>query len=201
MASKIDIWNMALGYIGTQMVASDSEKSDESIQCDLFWDTARRTVLRDFPYSFAQKRTYLARVAVPREYKSEYNYAYHLPELCVKAQVVTNEGGDVFAKEPFILVLGENDIGILLCDISPCILHYTVDTKESMRFYDDSFVEMLAYKLASMVCIPLLKSNSGKLQELNQLYQVKLSIAMQNDASSRKLQKKPDTWNLIQTRN
>lgn len=56
MAAKLDIWNMALGFIGTRTVASESERTPEAVQCALFWDSARRTALRDYPWNFAQAR-------------------------------------------------------------------------------------------------------------------------------------------------
>ena len=44
-ASKLDIFNMALGFIGTRTIASANENTPEAIQCGLYWDRARRSAL------------------------------------------------------------------------------------------------------------------------------------------------------------
>ena len=65
MESKIEVWNKALGHIGTRTVASESENCEEARQCALYWDAARRQALRDFPYPWAQTRIALAAKALP----------------------------------------------------------------------------------------------------------------------------------------
>lgn len=52
-AGKLDIYNMALGFAGQRTIASPSENTPEAIQCELYWDRARRSALQDFPYNFA----------------------------------------------------------------------------------------------------------------------------------------------------
>ena len=63
--SQIDVWNRALGFLGARSVASERESTPEVLQCRLYWDSARRQVLRDFPWSFAQRRAWLALQALP----------------------------------------------------------------------------------------------------------------------------------------
>ena len=63
--SKIQIWNQALGYIGTRRVASDAENCEEARQCALYWDSARQQALRDFPFPWAQHRAMLAQKNCP----------------------------------------------------------------------------------------------------------------------------------------
>ncbi len=201
MASKIEIWNMALGVLGCGSVSNESERSNEAIACSMYWDMARRTVLRDFPYSFAQRRAFLATTNMLTEYEHEYGYAYYLPENMLKAQYISNAQLTCSHENPFIIVQGPQGIQILLCNLSPCLLTYSIDIKDSMSRCDDSFTEMLMYKLASLICIQLLKSSSHKLQEVNQMYSARLAHAMQNDATSRKVQKKKDTWVSIMTSN
>ena len=47
--SQISILNRALGFLGTRTVASELENTHEDLQCRLYWDSARRQTLRDFP--------------------------------------------------------------------------------------------------------------------------------------------------------
>lgn len=83
-SSKIEIFNMALGFIGTRTIASEYERTPEAIQCNLYWDNARRTALRDYPYHFAVRRVALAEKPLPEEYSHEWGHAYAPPDKCLK---------------------------------------------------------------------------------------------------------------------
>ena len=68
--SQISIWNRALGFLGTRTVASERENTPEALQCRLYWDSARRQTLRDFPWNFAQRRSWLARLPLPEGFRA-----------------------------------------------------------------------------------------------------------------------------------
>ncbi len=90
MYSKISVFNMALGFMGAgALLVSDTDKSMPCVQLNLYFDLAKRTVLRDFPYSFAQKRKNLAEVEKPEEY-GDFEYSYSLPNNCLKIHLVTD---------------------------------------------------------------------------------------------------------------
>lgn len=196
-ASKIQIWNMALGFIGTRTVASENERTPEAIQCALYWDNARRACLRDYPYNFAQARTQLASIAVPETYADEWRYAYRLPDLCLKAhKVVGATCGCANAADrriPFIIVSDTEKMELLLSDAEKVRLDYTRDVPE-VALWDDLFMGMMARKLASLICVPLLKNNTTKVQELEQLYRASLPKAMEANASERREKPYRDTW-------
>ena len=46
-AAKLDIYNMALGFVGARTVASPRENTPEAVQCELYWDRARRAALQE----------------------------------------------------------------------------------------------------------------------------------------------------------
>ena len=73
--NQINIWNRALGFLGARGVAAEQENTPEALQCRLYWDTARRQVLRDFPWNFAQRRVWLAPQALPEGFAPEFRYA------------------------------------------------------------------------------------------------------------------------------
>lgn len=198
MYSKVEIYNISLGHIGAGVtIASDTERSEEAVICNRFYDLARKTVLRDFPYSFAQARVTLANVDKPSEY-SDFSYAYALPSDMLKANAIYNGDFERIALDShnynyFRIIANSNGSNTLLCNVENCVLEYTKDIS-TLSFTDVSFIEMLSYKLASLIIIPLMKNNSSKLQELNQIYAARLANAVQNDANSKKLPKKRDTW-------
>ena len=163
----------------------------EALQCRLYWDSARRQALRDYPWAFAQRRAWLARVALPSGFEQEYRFAYALPEACLKAHEVRHEG---LLPLPFCLARDPaGDATILLTSASRALLLYTEDVRHCHQF-DDLFAHMLARKLACLLAAPLLKSNSQKIAELEQLYSASLPQARQSDASERRPLPLPDSW-------
>ncbi|MEQ2653643.1 hypothetical protein AAAU16_04035 [Desulfovibrio piger] len=190
-ASKLDIFNMALGFIGTRTIASANENTPEAIQCGLYWDRARRSALRDYPYRFAVRRVVLAEKNLPAAYAEEWRHAYVLPDGCLKVHAV-HDGKEQGRKRPFRL---ESDAegALLLCDVSRAVATCTFDVEEATR-WDELFVMAMARKLAALVAVPLLKNNSGKVQELEQLYQLAVPRSDGQDASEGTNRPQLDGW-------
>lgn len=192
-ASKIDIFNMALGFIGTRTIASAAERTTEAIQCSLYWDRARRSALRDYPYSFATRRISLAEKAMPDGYAHEWRHAYGMPDGCLKVHAVHGSGQRLNERHAFKL---ESDAGgqqMLLCDISPAFAACTFDVEDVMR-WDELFVLVMARKLAALIAVPLFKSNPDKVRELEQLYQMAVQKSEGQAASEGVGKKSIDGW-------
>ncbi|WP_297847806.1 hypothetical protein [uncultured Desulfovibrio sp.] len=192
--SQISIWNRALGFLGTRNVASERENTPEALQCRLYWDSARRQVLRDFPWSFAQRRVWLARLPLPEGFEREFRFAYALPDDCLKVHEVRHEG---IAPRPFSLARNMADAAgsgaFLVTDAARALLLYTGDVRNS-RLFDDLFAHMLSRKLAALIAVPLLKNNSQKVGELEKLYTESLPQARQATASERRESAPDDAW-------
>ncbi|WP_304679895.1 hypothetical protein [uncultured Desulfovibrio sp.] len=192
--SQISIWNRALGFLGTRNVASERENTPEALQCRLYWDSARRQVLRDFPWSFAQRRVWLARLPLPEGFEREFRFAYALPDDCLKVHEVRHEG---IAPRPFSLARNMADAAgsgaFLATDAARALLLYTGDVRNS-RLFDDLFAHMLSRKLAALIAVPLLKNNSQKVGELEKLYTESLPQARQATASERRESAPDDAW-------
>ena len=164
--TQIAIWNRALGFLGARSIAAEDENTPEALQCRLYWDSARRQALRDYPWAFAQRRAWLARVPLPTGFEQEYRFAYALPDACLKAHEVRHEG---LWPRPFCLARDPaSDTTVLLTPASRALLLYTEDVRHCHQF-DDLFAHMLARKLACLLAAPLLKSNSQKIAELEAL--------------------------------
>lgn len=192
-AGRLDIFNMALGFIGTRTIASPDERTPEAIQCALYWDTARRSALRDYPFSFAQRRFVLAEKPLPEVYAREWRFCYGLPDGCLKLHAVhdgTGRGGGLSA--PFRLVHEEAET-VLLTTLPQALLDCTCDI-EDISLWDELFVVAMAQKLAALVAVPLLKNAPGKVQELEQLYQRALPLANGQAASEGKEAAMADAW-------
>ncbi len=198
MTTKITIWNMALGFIGTRTVAAEDERTLEAIQCKLYWDNARRQALRDYSWNFAQRRAWLAEVPMLDGYASQYRFAYALPEDMLQALRIYSEsmGGTQYSVEgqDFALVHdGMQKKPVLLCHVPKALLAYTADI-EDVQLFDDLFVHMLARKLAAMVAVSLLKNNATKVGELEELYTKSIPSAVQANAKEGREKTMSDSW-------
>ncbi len=199
MTTKITIWNMALGFIGTRTVASEEEKTLEAVQCALYWDNARRGALRDYPWNFAQRRAWLAPVSLPTGYEAHYSHAYALPEDILQALRLFPQGQDTAHAGPqeksrFILVHDSSSARqVLLCNTDKALLSYTADI-EDVNLFDDAFTLMLARKLAAMIAVSLLKNNAARVKDLEELYRMAIPSAVQADGNEGREATKPNTW-------
>lgn len=189
--SKLTIYNMALGFIGTRTIASPNERTPEAIQCELYWDRARRAALRDYPYGFAQRRFRLAQKPMPDEYANVWRYAYSVPAQALKVMRIEDAQGRRNA--PFTIGQADGSDLLILCDQGEAMAVCTVDVEDA-RLWDELFVEAMAYRLALYVAVPLLKNNSQKLQELAQLYQGILPSAEGQSASEQRSKPQIDSW-------
>jgi len=92
MTTNIDICNMALSEIGTQStIAALNEQSNEAIQCNLWYDTMRRRLLRAAQWGFARTQVTLTQVAdaIPDNtspYPFLFSYTY--PTDCLKLRYI-----------------------------------------------------------------------------------------------------------------
>lgn len=192
---KLTIWNMALGWIGTKTVASERENTFEAIQCGLFWDSARRQSLRDYPWNVAQRRVWLAEIPMPEGWEMDYSTAYAMPDDCVKASKVFRDG-----RKETRFVLAYNPVTssrALLTNAPKALLLYTADVGD-VALNDDLFAGVLARKLATLIAVPILRNNTSKVQELEQLYRASIPTALEADAGEGSEEEKPDSW--IQSR-
>lgn len=193
---KVHIWNMALGFVGTRSVASEDEVTPEAQQCALYWDSARRQALRDYPWNWAQRRVALAEQPMPEAWAAEWAYAYALPTKCLKLHRVIPEGKRPphdACRVPCKLVHGDDGATLILTQAPAAWADYTSDVPE-VAFWDDLFVGLMARKLAAMVAVSLLKNNQAKVQELEQLYRAALPAAFEGAASEQQDTPQPDTW-------
>lgn len=191
-SGRLDICNMALGFIGTRTIASIDERTPEAVQCGLYWDAARRAALRDYPYRFAQRRAYLAARAVPETYASQWRCCYGVPDGCLKIHAVHTGTDGAPLPAPWTLV-GEEEGMVLLTNVGGAMADMTVDVKD-VSAWDELFVMAMARRLAVLVAVPLLKNNSGKMQELMQLYQTAVPQAEGQDAGESEPRRRPDAW-------
>lgn len=77
MASKVEICNLAIQNLGGNFITSLSEGSEAAIECNLRFDTARRSLLNMHLWNFATRRAVLNRDTSTPAFN--YNYQFTLP--------------------------------------------------------------------------------------------------------------------------
>lgn len=188
---RLDIYNMALGFIGTGTIGSPNERRPEAIQCELYWDRARRAALRDFPYNFATRRVRLAEKPMPEEYADQWRFAYAWPDKALKVVRVHGSMQSLCARDFSVRNVGSENVILTNEDAARADIIFD---QEDISLWDDLFVMAMARKLACLISTPLIKNNQAKLQELEQLYQAAIPQADAQNASEHRQHRKPDTW-------
>ena len=191
MAGKLHIWNMALGWLGARTIAAEDENTQEAVQCRLYWDSARRQALRDYPWSFARRRAWLAALPLPSGWENEYSHAYALPADCVKVLGLRLPSG-----QPLTYTLAHHPAAgrqTLLTRGAEALLLYSADV-ENTELFDDLFAHALARKLAALTAAALLRNNSAKIKEMEELYRAALPPAREADASENPALIHRDSW-------
>jgi hypothetical protein len=155
LASKVDIWNLALSNIGHRAnVADPDEVTAEANHCRRFYPIALGVALERFAWSFATRRVALAEVTNPVDH---WGYAYALPNLCVKARaVLLPESTDDSKEQAFAIESDDNGDAILYCNVEDAVLKYTTLVEDTVKF-TYLFVLTLSYDLAAMLVGPIPK--------------------------------------------
>ena len=155
MASKIDIWNLALSNIGHKAnIADPNEASVEANHCRRFYPIALNATLERHGWSFAMRRAVLAEVENPVRH---WAYAYALPNLCIKAlSVLMPESTDDTKVQAFAIEGDDDGNAVLYTNVEDAVLKYTTLVEDTNKF-TPFFVLALSYDLAALLVGPIPK--------------------------------------------
>lgn len=178
MASKIDIYNMALGHLGvSSTVADEQERSPEAAACNRFWGTSLDALLsyKDMDWKFASAIEQLADLGTPPD---GWGFRYRYPNDCINARDIL-EGWVRTVPTQCVHkfdVAYQADGRVIVCDVERASLRYTKRLTEAERF-PAYFVEALSYRLAAMMVMTV-KNDPGLRNDLLQLSEQFAQIAM-----------------------
>jgi len=182
MASRVDIWNTALSHIGHRAnIADPDEASAEANHCRRFYPLALNVALERYAWSFATRRAALAQVDNPVDH---WEYAYSLPNLCIKPRaVLLPESTDDAQEQAYALESDDNGNAILYCNVEDAVLKYTTLVEDTNKF-TPFFVLTLSYDLAALLVGPIPKDFKIKKSMTDAaLYYVGLAEAADANAS------------------
>jgi hypothetical protein len=189
---KVQICNMALARIGvSQFIANlTTERSNEAINCNLFYDTVLAFALRDYDWNFSRRTVALS--LATGAVAPNWTYKYSYPNDCFFARAIVPVGirfPRADQRIPF-------DIGndgatrVIYTDQADAVLRYSA-LIDNPVLYDPQFVSAFAFLLGSELAIPLsIKPDIAK--SARDAYVLTASRAMANDLRERESGPEPD---------
>jgi len=173
MASIVQICNFGLGQIGQDTINALTEESPSARACSLYYEQARDAVLSEIWWGFATGQQTLALTSTN---PNEWDYAYTLPSDCLFPRYippVVRNG----TKIPFEWAGDE-----IWTDQDTAVLIYTKRVSDPALFHP-LFVDALALKIATLVCMPLSVERSLR-SDVVQLYRGAIAAARQADTNA-----------------
>lgn len=188
MASKIEIYNMALFHVGsTSKVASETEQSMEQIVCSTFYPTALDALLayKSADWGFATKSVKLADIGSP---PTNWLYRYAYPNDCVRAIDIVIPGcRNPMQGQAIKYDLQMSDVSLsIVTDQPEAELLYIARGLPAERL-PSPFVMALSYQLAAFIAVPL-KKDMATSQALMQIAEQFTQVAMASSLN----QQEPD---------
>lgn len=173
MASSItEIANLALTYIGADLITSLDDPQKSAIIIKQNWPGCRDAVLRAYPWNCAIRRVQLAPLSERPPF--EWAYSFQLPSDCLRTLGL--ETDEAFTIEGRKLQANSNSIN----------LRY-ISRVEDPNEYDALLSQALAAYLAHLLAMPIVQSNSLKEQMWEQ-YRLFVREARSIDAQENALQ-------------
>lgn len=186
MATKLDIWNLALGNLRAGTVGSEAEFSVAALNCRLYYDVCKQAVLLEAPWKFASQVRPL-----PQLSSSEpgWAFAYQLPPKTLRVWGVRPREGAMSGFDGLFDVVYDPDTQkqVLVTDLPSVEAKLTHDVDEGGM--PPHVTMALAHLLASYLATPLAGTDAGsKLQETQlALYSRALAAANSFDSSHQNL--------------
>lgn len=176
MSSDVEICNIALSRVAyTQPIVSFTEKSKAAELCRVFYGPLRELVLQAFPWPFAESIVALASLGSPAP---GWAFRYRYPADCLKVRniVVPGQRMTMTSDQRIPYKIGYESGGrVIHTDQIDAACRFTFKVEDS-TFFDPAFADVLAWRLAMDLALPL-SSKSDLQQFATQQYNLALSIA------------------------
>ena len=181
MASKTDIFNMAISHLGVskEIANGDTENSKEASACRRFYDLARQATLKDIVWPFASK--YATLNLIEENPNDDWSYSYRYPSDCLFFRKILSGVRDDTEASKIAYEISQDASGlIILTDLEDATCKYTVDVEDETYFQPD-FVMAISYRLAYYIAPRITAGDPFNLgQKAMTNYTIELSKASAN---------------------
>lgn len=195
MNSITEICNLAISMLGVgeEIADYDDEDSEEARACRRFYEMARDNVLRDFPWSFANKIG-IGLAEVEEDPNNNWAYSYRYPSDCIAFRKILSGTRNDTRQSRISFELGADDDGrLIFTDMDEAEGEYTFKN-ENVAQYPYDFVEALACRLAYLIAPRIAGGNSAnKKAEMLQLYMMAISKAQKTTANEQQPDVEPES--------
>lgn len=196
MASKVDIFNLALANIASKaFVQRPDEDSIEAKYCSAVFDSAFDTLLADHDWKFATAFTENG-LSLVRDSNDDppppvpWIYEYTYPSDCVVAREILRNTDNEKAVPFDVLLNAEANGKVIVTDKDQAKLRYTKRISNE-TLLSPSAAEALGWKMSTMIVIPLTKDLTLKTMA-EQNYVTALSRAATHDFNEASHRRAPD---------
>lgn len=194
MASKTEICNLSLSHIGVgkEIADLDTEDSQEANACRRFYDIARDTVFRDYPWPFTTKMAMLG--LVEENPTVEWRYSYSYPPDCLRARRILSgvRNDNRQSRVPYRIVKGDSGLLIYTDERDAC-LEYSAREEDVLRYPPD-FINALSLRLAAYIAPRLTRGDqTGLGQRALELYLFEMARARASAHIEEQAEELPDS--------
>jgi hypothetical protein len=151
--TKTQICNMALAHLAISKELSNVDTTDATTPigkaCNLFYETARDKVFRDFLWPFATRVDALS--LVQEEPSTEWRYAYRYPSDCKRiVRIVSGVRPETRSTRANYRVLADGTGRLIYTDKEEAELEYVMQLTDVTKWPED-FVMMVSLLLAFLI--------------------------------------------------
>lgn len=169
MASKIDIANIALGYLGADFISDVSENTKAARTITAHYDIARDATLAEHPWNFAIKRAVLNPDVQTPIYG--YGYQFTLPSDCIRVLEFTDGKRQLDFKIEAAGLLSDSNLGYI-----KYIYRVTAE-----NLFSPPFVQAFACRLAYEIAFTITQSSTAVENRFG-LYEKQIALSRSIDA-------------------
>lgn len=190
MTSVVQIYNMALGNIGSKArVDSASESSPEAAACTAYYAICRDTTLAAHHWGFAKKVLALA-VTANEPLDTTWGYEYAYPSDCLKLRKLLPEATPS-EPVPFVRGISEDGAKVIWTNLGEAYGEYTMAVTDP-AFFTDEFVWALSWKLGAAIAMKI-RGEAGIKQMAEQQFNLELIKARGSDFSEQHITRELDS--------
>lgn len=140
--NKLDICNAALSYIGARNIERMDEASEEARTATLYYENARRELLRRYNWEFATKRKHLALIEGETV---EYKYQYRYPSDAIAIRGLIKKF--TFTRDNKFKIMSDDEGRYICTNEEEAYVEYTSNVTDT-EIFDPLFCECLMWLLA-----------------------------------------------------